>query len=376
MDLITLLNNIRQDNGFELIARNPAAQFGRPSRRYIGAELLPERTNIPGNAYREEEIRYRTVIANSGTRYSPAQKKGGDIVGSFMVELAESDISREFTGQQYDTLLRILAGNRSMEAMAAVTNWLDTTVNLALVELLEVQRWQAIVGAVIHRTGDNALSEDIVYANPDGHRVRVAASWSEDGTDPFEDIATMADLLASKGYNINRIITSRQVLSIMAANAKVKTRTGVAVISPTGQITSASGRATRDVINNALTSDGLPPIELYDLQYRTQAGTEYFLPRGTMVLACTTGRMEDIDLGDETRTIYDTLGYTAVGRGVGQASNGRVIQAEAMTDKPPRIEAQGWQTALPVITEPEALAVIYGITDSGPALPGGEAEKG
>lgn len=361
MDLVTLLNEINQTTGFERIARNPAAQFGRPQRRYIGAELLPERTNIPGNAYREENIQYRTVIANSGTRYSPAQKKGGDLVGSFLVELAESDISREFTGQQYDALLRILAGNRSMEALATITNWLDTTVNLALVELLEVQRWQAIVNAQVVRTGDNKLSEDIDYANPDGHRAAAVAAWSDDATDPFEDIFTKVDLLAGKGYNVNRIITRRSVVSIMSANAKVKTRVGVAVVNPSGQITSAAGRASMDAINGALQADGLPAIELYDLQYRTQTGTEFFLPSGTMVFACTTGRMEDIDLGDDTRTIYDTLGYTAVGRGVGQASNGRIIQAEAKTDKPPRIEAQGWQTALPVITEPEALAVISGI---------------
>jgi hypothetical protein len=56
------------------------------------------------------------------------------------------------------------------------------------------------------------------------------------------------------------------------------------------------------------------------------------------------------------------LGYTAIGRGAGQASNGRVIRAEAFDNKPPRIEAEGWQTALPVITEPEALAVISSIS--------------
>lgn len=360
MDLVTLLNEINQTTGFERIARNPAAQFGRPQRRYLGAELLPERT-VPANAYREESVNYRTVIANSGTRYSPAQKKGNSLVGSFMVELAESDIANEFTGHQLDVLMSLLQRNASMDAMASITNWLDTTVNLGLVELLEAQRWQAIVGASIERTGDNKLSETITYSNPAGHRVTAAAAWSDDANDPFEDIFTIVDLLAGKGYNVNRIITRRSVVSIMSANANVKTRVGVAVVNPSGQITSAAGRATMAAINGVLQDDGLPAIELYDQQYRTQTGTEFFLPAGTMVFACTTGRMEDIDLGDETRTIYDTLGYTAVGRGVGQSAPGRVLQAEAKTDKPPRIEAEGWQTALPVITEPEALAVISGI---------------
>ncbi|MBK8989266.1 MAG: major capsid protein [Chloroflexi bacterium] len=362
MDLITLLNEIRQNNGFEQIARNPAAQFGRPRRQYLGATLLPERTDIPGNAYREENIRYRTVVANSGTRYSPTQKKEGDLVGSFWVELAESDIAREFTGQKYDTLLSILQGNRSMQAIASITNWLDTTVNLALVELLEAQRWQAIVNAQIVRTGDNKLSETVVYSNPAGHRAAASAAWSEITTDPFADIHARVDLLASKGYTVNRIITRRNVLSIMAQNPKVKTRVGVAVVNEDGQITSAVGRASHDAINGALQADGLPAIELYDQQYTTQSGTEFFLPAGTMVFACTTGQSEEIDLGDQANTIYDTLGYTAIGRGVGQSANGRVIRAEAYTNKPPRIEAEGWQTALPVITEPEALAVIHTIS--------------
>lgn len=361
MDLVTLLNELNQNAGFERIARNPSAQFGRPNRRYVGAELLPERT-VQSNAFKEESINYRTVVANSGTRYSPAQKRGSDLFGSFLVELAESDISREFTGQQLDVLIASLQRNATMEAMASITNWLDTTVNLALVELLEAQRWQAIVNAAVVRTGDNKLSETISYSNPSGHRAAAAAAWSNDANDPFEDIYTMADLLASKGYTVSRIITRRAVFSIMAANAKVKSRVGVAVVNPSGQITSAAGRASLDAVNGALMADGLPPIELYDLQYRTATGTSFFLPAATMVLACTTGRMEDVDLGDETRTIYDVLGYTAVGRGVGQANPGRVIQAEAKMDKPPRIEAEGWQTALPVITEPEALAVIHTIS--------------
>ncbi|MBE2223852.1 MAG: major capsid protein [Anaerolineae bacterium] len=361
MDLITLLRQFSNESGYENIARNPLAQFGRRGRAYVGATLLPERP-APANAYREDNISYRTVIANLGTRYSAAQKKGGDLVGSFMVELAESDIAREFTGQMYDALLAHLQRNASMEAVASFTNWLDTTVNLALVELLEKWRWEAIVNGVIHATGDNKLSEDIVYADPVGHRVVAAAAWSNNATDPFEDINAMVQLLADKGYNVNRIITGRDVISIMAGNDKVKTRTGVAVVSATGQIMSAAGRASLENINGALQADGLPVIETYDLQYRTQEGTGFFLPRGTMTLACTTGRMEDVDLGDDTRTIYDTLGYTAIGRGAGQAGNGRVIRAEAFDNKPPRIEAEGWQTALPVITEPEALAVIKSIS--------------
>lgn len=361
-DLLTLIQDMRSDGSFTTIATNPLAQFGRRQRRYLGATLLPEMMRTR-NAYREDSIKYRTVMANAGTRYSPAQKKDGDIVGSFLVELGESDIAREFTGERYDALLDYLQRNASMEAIANLTNWLDTTVNLSLVEFNELQRWQAIVDASVVREGDNGLSETISYPNPDNHRAAAAAAWSNDSTDPFADIFAMTDLLASKGYTVNRIITSRQVVSILAGNDKVKTRVGVAVVNTSGQITSAVGRATLAAINGVLQADGLPTIEMYDLQYRTQTGTDYFLPRDVLVLVATTGRDQEIDLGDEEPLVMvDTLGYTAIGRGVGQANPGRVIQADPKTDKPPRIEAEGWQTSLPVITEPEAIAVITGIS--------------
>lgn len=361
MDLYTLLQQFRDSDGFAQIATNPAAQFGRRARRYLGAELLPERP-VNENAYREDSVKYRTVVANAGTRYSPAQKKDGDLVGSMLVELSNSDIAREFSGREYDALLRLLMNNASMDAMASITNWLDTAVNLALIEHNEKMRWEAIVGAQVALTGDNEFSETISYSNPANHRVAQSAAWSTDSTDIFADIHTQADLLASKGYTVNRIITSRTVLAIMAGNNTVKTRVGVSVVNASGQITAAAGRATQDAINGALQADGLPPIELYDLQYRTQAGTGYFLPRTVFVLVATTGQDEEVDQGDNQQLVMDTLGYMAVGRAVGQSGPGRVIQANAKTDKPPRIEAEGWQTSLPVITEPEAIAVINSIS--------------
>lgn len=362
-DLYTLINDMRRDGTLAAIARNGAAQFGRTGRSYVGATLLPERT-VEDNAYREESVRYRTIMANDGTRYSPTQKKDGDIIGSFLVELGESDIAREFTSRHYDALIRYLNSNASMEAVATLTQWLDTTVNLALVEHNEKQRWQAIVSAAVTRVGDNEYAETVSYSNPSGHRVAQTAPWGTDTTDIFADIFTMADLLASKGYTVNRMITSRTVLAIMAGNNTVKTRTGIAVVNTSGQITSAAGRATMDAINGILQSDGLPPIELYDLQYRTQTGTAYFLPRDVFVLVGTTGQDETIDLGDSERFLENTLGYTAIGRAAGQSAPGRVVRMEAKEDKPPRIEAEGWQTSLPVILHPEAIGVISGISAS------------
>lgn len=361
MDFGALVAQLMSDGTVPTLALNAGAQFGIAPRAYLGATLLPERT-VPENAYREEAIRFRTVIANDGTRYSPAQKKGAEIIGSMLVELGNSDIATEFTSRDLDALIRMLGRNLSIEAAAQLTQWLDRTVNMALIELNEKQRWQAIIDASVVRAGDNAYSETVAYPNPANHRAAAGGTWSSDAYDLWNDILAMADLLEGKGYQVGRIITSRTVLSIMAGNDKVKARTGIATINTSGQIAATPGRADRTAIDVALGRDGLPPIETYDLQYRTQTGTGYFLKRDVLVMVATTGRDETIDLGDtEQLVVNDTLGYTAIGRAAGQSDPGRVARMEAKMDKPPRVEAEGWQTSLPIITEPESITVITGI---------------
>jgi hypothetical protein len=363
MDIASLVNTLMEDGTVRTLALNAAAQFGLVPRRYIGAELLPERT-VTENAYREDAIRYRTIIANSGTRYSPTQKKGGDLIGSFLVELGNSDIARELSARDYDALITMLQNNPTMEGAATLLRFADRTLNLALVEYNEKQRWDAIVSASVVRTGDNAYSETVAYANPANHRAAAAGTWSSDAYDPFTDILAMADLLEGKGYTVGRIITSRTVLSILAGNDKVKTRTGVATINTSGQIAATPGRASSTAIDMALGRDGLPPIETYDLLYHTQAGSARFLPSTVFVMVATTGRDETIELSDTAQnlTLTDTIGYTAIGRAAGQSAPGRVIRMVAQEDKPPRVEGEAWQTSLPVITDPESIAVINTIS--------------
>jgi hypothetical protein len=352
MDLGALITQLRADGTLPALANRPTAQFGTPARTYLGAQLLPERP-VNDNAYREEAVSYRTIIANAGTRYSPSQKKRGAIIGSFLVELGESDIASELTSREYDILLSMLDGNASMEAMAQIVNFAETTAVRPLLELNEKQRWEALVEAIVRRRGDNAYMDNVEYPNPAGHRAPAGGGWSDPTYDPFTDLYARAELLQGKGYTINRIITSTPVISIMAANPEVRTRVGLNV--------DISNRASRQALNDALAQDGLPAIETYDLQYRTNTGTGFFLKRDVMVLIATTGRDESLDLGDELEVVENTLGYTAIGRAAGQPGPGRVLRVEHFENKPPRIESEGWQTSLPVVLEPEAVAVITGI---------------
>lgn len=359
-DLATLLAEMETQGHFVNISRNPLAQFGQPARRYLGAEVLPEET-VTENAYREEAIRYRTIVGNDGTRYSPVQMKGGELLGEFLVELGESDIGRELTAREYDALIRALNSNSDMQAIERLLGWSDTVLNQALIEHNERQRWQAIVAALVQRRGDNGYEEDVAYSNPANHRVNAAGTWSNDAFDPFDDIMGMAQLLASKGFSVSRIFAGLPVITILGNNAKVQARVGLPVINATGTIVVAAQRASIAAVNGALAMNGLPPIEQYDLQFTTQTGTDFFLARNVFVMVCTTGRDANIDLGDNQRLLTNTLGYMAIGRPAGQADSGRVIRVESFTNKPPRISGEAWQTALPVITEPEAIGVIGAI---------------
>ena len=361
-DIGSLLTEAQATGVIDSLARNPQTQFGRVGRRYLGAELLPEVTQ-ENNEYTEDRISYRSVIANAATRYSPTQKKGGALVGSMRVTLAESDIASELTSREYDQLLRIIGSRPTMEGMAQVINFLENTVAIPLVEWNERARWQAIVSAQVQLRGDNEYIEDVNYSNPAGHRFAASTVWSNNANDPLLDIYAGAKILTDKGFTVSRMIGSRRIANILAGNDKVRTRTGRVVVSATGQIQGAVGRVTLAEINQILGADGLPAIELYDLVYRTMTGSARFLPDTVLVLVATTGRDQSIDMGDtRIETLPDTLGYVGVGRPAGQSGPGRVIRAVPRENKPPRIEAEGWQTSLPVITEPEALVVITGIS--------------
>jgi len=360
MDIGQLIYQLTVDGALDGIAHNQTAQFGTTSRQYLGATVLPERL-VPQNSFREDSIAYRTIVANASTRYSPPQKKGGQLIGSFLVELAEQDIASEFTSRDYDALLAYLRNGATMDAMYALTNFFDITINRALLELNEKDRWAAIVSAAVSRVGDNKYAETISYSDPSGHRAAAAAAWSTDATDIMAEIWGYVDMLAAKGFTVGRVISSRNVVSIMAGNDTIKSRAGKVTVSG-GSLVATTGKTDLAAINGIMTEDGLPPIEMYDLQYRTQSGTARFIPNTVFIMLCTTGRDEQLDLGDTLEIIPDTIGYHAIGRPAGQSNPGRVIRAEAFANKPPRVEAEGWQTSLPVITEPEAIVVIHTIS--------------
>lgn len=361
MDLGTILRQLEASQDFYTLANTPVIQFGRPAAPLLGPTVLPER-RVDLNEWTEQAIRYRTFIANDGTRYSPAQMRpSGMITGSMFVSLGNQDVAAQLTSKDYDALLRHLRSNATMETIAnSIMQWTDNSIVQPMVRLQEKQRWDALVGAQIVRVGDNGYSETVTYPNPAGARAAAGGAWSTDTYDPFNDIYAHVDALTALGYTANRFITSRRVVTILGRNDIVQKRSaGVRYVSNTEVIL---GRITAADINSALGADGLPAIETYDQVYYDLAGTHRYIPDNVFIILATTGSDETIQYPQgEPRLVENVLGYSAVGTAAGQNTPGRVVMMEAKNDKPPRIEGQGWQTTLPVLMEPEAIRVITGI---------------
>jgi hypothetical protein len=361
MDLATLLRQARDSGRISTIAGNRRRQFGTQRRPNVLATVLPERM-VRENGYREAQVRYRTMVANDGTRYSPPQRKRSAITGWMDVILHDQDIADSFTSADYDGLIAMLGEGRDMEAMAAFTGWLDNAVAQPLAIKSELQRWQALVNAKVIRTGDDNLYEEIAYSNPAGHRVAAGGSFADPAVDPILMIQERVTFLANKGYTVRRIFAGTPVINGIITNEKVMTRGARVTFTESGAQVGISGLVDLAGVNTMLGRDGIPPIERHDQQYNTSTGSKFFLDRATMLFVCTTGRTESLDLGDGTiEPIEDVLGYTAIGRAAGQSNAGRVIWTDSFEDKPPRIDAQGWQTSAPVILEPEAVATLHTI---------------
>jgi hypothetical protein len=120
----------------------------------------------------------------------------------------------------------------------------------------------------------------------------------------------------------------------MGNNDKVRTRTGtVKVNAANGAFTTSPSRASLAQINGAMNDEGLPPIELYDLIYRTQDGaTHRFISSNVMIFVGLTGRDVQLELDNPDNTneiLPDTLGYYGLGRAAGQSAPAEVLRRQA-----------------------------------------------
>lgn len=355
--LLTLIRNLYGSGRFAAQLNNPLAQFGLAPANLLGATILPERI-VPSNMFTESQIRYKTVIANDGSRYSPAQmKSGGQLVGTFDVKLGDSDIKSELTSEDYDALIDYLGRSQNIAAEATALQFVEREVSQPLRVLCEKQRWDALVDAQVIRLGDNGYREPVGYPDPAGHRVAAAAAWSGAAYDPIPDIAAVHEKAGEKGQQITRIITSTTVVNILLRNQQVKNQA-----RSMGEGQNYGGIVGLPQLNALLASLGFAQIETYNETYNTQEETLRYLKEDAMLFLASTGNTQSVE-PREGDPVYlaDTLGYTAVGRATGQQTSGRALDVEVKSNKPPRVSFESWQCTLPVVTQPESIYVVNSI---------------
>lgn len=371
MDFLELIRQLENNGEFDRLANAPDAQFGTPTETYYGAGILPER-GVDGNVIEDESIRYRPVIANDAARYSPVQlKESAAQFGSMLAKLADQDIGKEFTAQQYEAVRRLLGRGSSMEAQARLLGWLDQEVVQALLRLNEKHRWSAIENAYVQRVGDNGYVETVAYPDPAGHRRQIAASWelmtgAVSTNDPFVDLEGIFEDARDAGVVFSRAIMSTRVQFKLLRNTHVADRAqfgGMGFVPPNDGILRAPLAAPGLV--SAFATIGLPAPEIFDGTYwdiddNGIARRMRYTDEEKIIFIGQSGRQETYEPQDgDPFTVTGTLGYHAIGTAAGQDAPGRIVNVIPETRrKPPRLDCEGWQTSLPVIEDGELIFVL------------------
>lgn len=390
-----LVRDLQDTGEFDRVRLDPLAQFGPEGNPYLGSTLLPEVVR-DSNAYTETQIRYQSAIALDGSSYSPAQlSPGGHLIGEFDVKFGLTNIADQMNAQFYEGLRKLLmqsgsSTNADIEAAAQLIQWMDKSLTIPMLKKNELQRWQAIIDASVPRKGSNGYVETVSYPNPAGHRITVGGGsvgsptgWFSRQTDPtaalywdpWNDLFAVKREAARKGYRINRIISAYEPGHLLAQHPVTTTRLSGITINVTGSLDRAIRVNSFDSLNAELQANELPTWEIYDRTYdypitngdgEREFTFSRYLERADywpVIMVCTTGRDQVIDLGDRSTVsnviqLQETLGYYGVGRVVGQGSTGRHLYTEVSEKHPVGMYAEMLQMGLPVITEPEAIFVL------------------
>lgn len=368
MDIQTLLNLLNKEGDVTRLTRDPFAQFGSEMLRktYLGARFLPERlmTGSNNNVIREEETRFRTVIAEDSGRYDPVPLRHRTEVNDMSVEMGNFDIGREIDGSEYDAIIEMLARSQDSSAKAKLLLLVDTMLNQALKDKKEKQRWQAIIDAKVRIEKSNGQEYDVLLQDPPGHRIVSPNFFSDNSFDPFEILFDSINVLKNIGFgNIQAIVSTFAPISAMAKNEQVRTRLGGLRVDTTNNSVSPVRRGVvgKAVLDAALGDEGLPPFTEYNQGYNTETQFINYVPKDAIVIIAETPRMEELIVPDgEDLLLFNTLGYYGVGRCQGQSSVGDVIKLFHKEDKPVRIEGQAEGVGFSVVTESKAIFVIRG----------------
>lgn len=345
------------------------------------SRFLPERP-IEDRVIREERLQIRSIIARDAPRNAPVTLRGQAKVGRMTAEMIDSNTGAEFNGEMFEGLQKMLGRTDSMESAArSLLDFTETQVSVPLATLREKYRCDAIVKARIVRRGDGDFYEVVDYDNPAGTRfsvpsgtVAAPAGWHDTGYDLYQDIVGLRDRIKEdEGLEISAIITTQRMLSLMNRNDYTQLY-GAGATVEAGKITKVDVTRQGQALFGALAYHDLPAVRgenffTYDGRYDVEvpggtsslvASTERFIPNNVFIMLCQTGRDAEIDLGDDVEPfpLFDTLGYTGIGKVLGENRPGVKVQDFLEERHPPHIDFEGVQCCLPVILDAKYIYVI------------------
>lgn len=323
---------------------------------YVGARYLPLVNRE--NAFDEDGIYFRSIIAYDATRYAPVVPRGGMESEPVSVRLRTNDTGAQLTGRDYDVIIQLSRLNRIDGVERILQDFLQTQIIKPLNDLIEKQRWQAIADGVVLRRGDSGYSEDVAYANPAGHRVTVASGTTSSKTGWYNpDYSILNDIfaMADKMGTVTDMVTSRKMLALMSMNNEIKAYGGLSVTNAQGQQQTLPGRVLASSIDNVLRSNGLPGITLHEATYEQLDGTRVRYLRDTAFVMLNTSSLDPVTVTDRPELIVPTtLGFVGNGIPTAQTTNGKAVYLRVNGNrKSPNVEAEGTQVTLPLLRNAE-----------------------
>lgn len=362
-DLATFINDQVDSGAVASFVNDARSQFriNMPDgsvTNYLGARLLPVVLQTD-NIVEDGGIDWIAPIGVDGTLYSRVPLRQAMEGQSALYRLGVNDAGAQLTPKDYDFIVQAVRKGNIPGAQEVLRNFLLVAAIKPLNDIIEKQRWQAIVDAQIIRRGDNDYREVVGYENPTGHRVTIASGttaaptgWYDSAHDPFTDIQAIADSMGT----VTHIVTSRRIVSALAAHPMVKNRVGLTTFTASGDLTTLAGRATVDAINGTLQADGLPPITVYEGFYNDEYGNrKRFLRDDAFVMLNASAIEPEATIDANPNYIRPgSLGFVGMGINAGQTQPGRNVYLSVNANtKAPSLRGEGTQRSLPIIRDRE-----------------------
>ena len=377
-ELVTWMDSSGQ---IEALSSSNMTQFGTPQEPMLGATILPERQDIE-NAYNSVSLAINNEIGNSGADYSPAQKNKALGDYSFLVKLGKLDAASDLNGPELERIIhylerRLPTRDPIMSAAEILARWFDRGVLHSLAQVMEQQRWQAIIDGQVKRRGSNGYAENVDYPYGTSHQITTVpsgtlaapAGWYDPNMatayNPMLDILAIKQRFADRGFKLRRIISKSAIRTVFFNNGKTRQNALPLNILP---LTTSQVPSERD-IQAMLDRYELPPWEVYNsgFKYRDPNNADQlkfsaYLDRqgfDPIIFLATTTLEQQIELGRDQGIMYlpSTLGNFVLGRNLGQMRLGKVPKLIVRDEKYPySIYGEIVATGLPVI-EAEVLAM-------------------